>query len=177
MDTYTGKIFHPLSPEPEEICIEDIAHALSLLCRFNGQCREFYSVAEHSIRVSDMLPEDMRLAGLMHDAAEAYIGDLIHPIKSCLPYYREVEKGIRNVIFDKFHVTWDKETSGQVKWADMIMRAREVRDLMTSGGAGWVDELPSLRPEDTACIYPVSPVTAEQGFLNYFYHLGGTCHH
>src|SRR5262245_27549306 len=95
MQTISGRKFWPLDPRPEEVCIEDIGHALSLVCRFGGHCHTFYSVAEHSVRVS-LLAEDMAkssahwtdenirmiaLSGLLHDAAEAYIGDMVRPLK------------------------------------------------------------------------------------------------
>jgi len=78
--TYTGKRFHYLDPQPEEIDIVDIAHALSLTCRFGGHCKEFYSVAEHSIRVAEIVPKEFQLLALLHDAGEAYTGDVQSPI-------------------------------------------------------------------------------------------------
>ena len=81
IQTMSGVIFYPLDPRPEEIRIEDIAHALSHQCRFAGHCREFYSVAEHSVRVSRELPQEFMLWGLLHDASEAYLVDLPRPIK------------------------------------------------------------------------------------------------
>ena len=76
LQTYTGIQFWPLDPRPEEIDIQDIAHALSLLCRFNGHCQRFYSVAEHSVHVSTILAPEFGLWGLLHDAAEAYLSDI-----------------------------------------------------------------------------------------------------
>src|ERR1700722_9509595 len=83
--TYTGKIFRPLHPDAVDICIEDIAHALSMQCRFTGHSREFYSVGDHCLWVSDVAaelgrPEDA-LWGLLHDASEAYLHDIASPIK------------------------------------------------------------------------------------------------
>ena len=80
MSTYTGKKFFPFDPRPEQICIEDIAHGLSMLCRFSGQCPYFYSVAEHSIYVVHCLPDNLQLEGLLHDASEAYLADLPRPV-------------------------------------------------------------------------------------------------
>ena len=81
IETYTGKKVYPLRPDEETLCVEDIAHALALTCRFGGHCSEFYSVAQHSCLVSDLCPDGLKLAGLMHDAAEAYLGDVVSPIK------------------------------------------------------------------------------------------------
>ena len=75
--TYTGRQFWPLDPRPEDICIRDIAHHLSLCCRFNGACRVHYSVAQHSVMVANILPAPLRFWGLMHDATEAYVGDMV----------------------------------------------------------------------------------------------------
>jgi len=73
--TYTGKQFYPLDPRPEDIDLDDIVHHLSHLCRFNGGTREFYSVAQHSVIVADALPDDFKLWGLLHDAAESFLAD------------------------------------------------------------------------------------------------------
>src|ERR1700724_2684254 len=78
--TFTGRRFYPLSPRVEDVCIEDIAHALSNICRYGGHCREFYSVAQHCNMVSDWMPE-FKLEGLLHDSPEAYIGDMVRPVK------------------------------------------------------------------------------------------------
>src|SRR5580704_6503205 len=86
LSTYTGKKFFPYDPRPEQICIEDIAHGLSMLCRFVGQCRFFFSVAEHSIAVARLLPTNLKLFGLLHDASEAYLADLPRPVKAGLPF-------------------------------------------------------------------------------------------
>jgi hypothetical protein len=84
ISTYTGQ-FHPFAPQADEVRIVDIAHSLSMLCRFNGHCRRFYSVAEHSYWVADRLlhefGSDVALVGLLHDAAEAYLGDIVRPLK------------------------------------------------------------------------------------------------
>jgi 5'-deoxynucleotidase YfbR-like HD superfamily hydrolase len=77
----SGRRYDPFEPTLDDIDIRDIAHSLSLICRFNGHCRQFYSVAQHSILVSLLVPEPAALEGLMHDAAEAYIQDIITPIK------------------------------------------------------------------------------------------------
>jgi hypothetical protein len=81
IQTYTGRKFYPLCPRSQDVCIEDIAHALALECRYTGHCREFFSVAQHSVMVSEMLSGEAAIWGLLHDAAEAYLCDLAKPIK------------------------------------------------------------------------------------------------
>lgn len=100
--TYSGKMLDLSDIRPEAIDIKDIAHALSQLCRFSGQCRSFYSVAEHSIRVCGLVPDEHKLAALLHDASEAYLGDVIAPIKQMLPAYKKLEDELMAVIANKF---------------------------------------------------------------------------
>ena len=102
IDTYTGHFFWVLDPRPEEVYINDIAHALSLMCRFNGLCSEFYSIGQHSIIVSDHCPKELKLYGLLHDAAEAYVSDVPTPVKKCLPGFKEIEDGILSAVFRKY---------------------------------------------------------------------------
>lgn len=100
MTTFTGRRVDPYHLRAEDIAIEDIAHALSLLCRFGGHTREFYSVAQHSVRVARSLPKEMMLEGLLHDATEAYIQDLVRPVKHRCPQYKALEKHIwRSIAF------------------------------------------------------------------------------
>ena len=99
MQTFTGRQFWPLEPDPGDVCIEDIAHHLSMICRFGGASWRFYSVAEHSVLVS----YKAGLNGLLHDAAEAYIGDMIRPLKRSVPvweWYHPVEDRIMDVIYE-----------------------------------------------------------------------------
>src|ERR1700691_1787676 len=80
IETFTGKTFSFLAPQPEDICIEDIAHATSMLCRFTGHCKYFYSVAEHCVAVSRLCSVRNDIAGLLHDSAEAYVNDMNSPL-------------------------------------------------------------------------------------------------
>lgn len=111
IQTYTGKKFYPLDPRPEDIDIADIAHALSLQCRYGGHCGTFYSVAEHSILVAQAVPRKDALWGLLHDASEAYLVDVPRPIKGELGNYYEIEANLMRVICDVFDLPHDMPAS------------------------------------------------------------------
>lgn len=109
LTTRSGRKLDPLNIMPDDIDIEDIAYSLSMQCRFNGHCKNFYSVAQHSIRVAEAATgnphhEKYRLELLLHDAAEAYIGDLITPIKRLCDEYKDIEYRIDIAIAHKFNL-------------------------------------------------------------------------
>lgn len=109
--TVSGIYVDVINPKPEQIEIEDIAHALSNQCRFGGHLPKFYSVAQHSYRCAQIahrqgMPEEMLLAALMHDASEAYLLDIPAPIKPFLTGYKEIEDRLMKVISKKFGFTW-----------------------------------------------------------------------
>lgn len=160
--TYTGKQFHFLDPQPDEIDIIDIAHHLSLTCRFTGACREFYSVAEHSIRVADIVAYEYRLHALLHDASEAYLPDLPRPEKADLPKFKEMELVILEAIFKKFVPIYVQGVI-EVKLADNILLATEARDLMANTN-DWAPLPPPLK--DT--IIPMTSADAKNAFIDYF---------
>jgi hypothetical protein len=124
LTTFTGKKFHPFNPSLEEICIEDIAHSLSQVCRYSGNTPVFYSVAEHCVKVASLLPPCLKLEGLLHDASEAYISDLPKPVKVHLPEYVEIEKGIEEMVSVKFNLEYPLDHS--VKWADATLLQHEI---------------------------------------------------
>lgn len=104
--TFSGKYLDVFNPDPEQICIEDIAHALANQCRFSGHTSKFYSVAQHSVMVSRRVPDRFKLQALMHDASEAYMLDIPTPIKLKLPAYMVAEKNLMHCIADKFKFEW-----------------------------------------------------------------------
>jgi hypothetical protein len=106
MQTASGRQFWPLDPRSEEIYIEDIAAALSKLCRYGGHCRKFYSVAEHCVLMARAAPDGLRLAALLHDASEAYLSDVIRPIKRHMPQFGVVEAELERVIARRFGLQW-----------------------------------------------------------------------
>jgi hypothetical protein len=163
IETYTGKRFHFLDPKPEEICIKDIAHALSLKCRYSGHCKFFYSVGQHSLHVAYLLPEELKLSGLLHDAAEAYIPDIPRPIKR---HYglEEAENKIISVIADKYNLYFDD----MILEVDNTMLSTEAEQLMENKD-GWAP-LPKPLPFK---IDQYEPLFIEGKFLEQFNKYGG----
>jgi len=138
MQVYSGGLFHPLDPRREEIFLQDIMHALSNLCRFGGHVPKFYSVAQHSILVSQVVPPEFAREGLLHDAAEAYLGDLIRPLKHVLPAYTEAEERMQAVIADRFGLLYPFPP--EVGEGDNVVLATEKRDLLPAADWGWMPE-------------------------------------
>lgn len=167
IQTVSGRRFHLMEPTPDEVYIEDIAHALSLLCRFNGHCLRFYSVAEHCVRVSWQLEGDAALWGLLHDAGEAYVGDVPRPAKRQLPRFDEIEDRILRAVLDRYGLTWP---APEAVWrADDQLLMTEARDLMAPAPEPWnipAEPLPGR-------IEPWSPERAKEAFLARFAELGG----
>lgn len=162
IQTFTGRQFWLLEPDPSDVCIEDIAHALSLQCRFNGHVKRFYSVADHSIRVSRIVPPEMALVGLMHDAAEAYIGDMVKPLKMEMGRFQEVEVEVWRAIALAFDLPL--KIPPEVKHADLVMLATEARDLLGPKPAGWMP-MPEPLPD---VIEPLGPMRSEDLFTIQF---------
>lgn len=170
IQTASGGMFHILDPQPEEIKIEDIAHALGMLCRFTGHGRLFYSVAEHSVFAS-RLDQKNPLWALLHDASEAYIADLNRPLKHFTqagPAYLEVEKIVMNAICKKFGLPLEQPES--VHKADNMMLYIEKDQLM------WPMEWDTKwgEPPKEKSIIKLggwSPQIAKAEFLHRFYEL------
>jgi hypothetical protein len=145
MQTYSGKAFYPYDLRVEDFCIEDIAHALSMLCRYGGHCKKFYSVAEHSVLLSYEVPLEDALAGLMHDATEAYLVDMPRPIKVGFPQYKEMEGKLWSAICSKFNLA--EELPASVKKADNDMLWHECAAIMAPLPAGCNWGMGSMKPE------------------------------
>lgn len=132
IETFTGVLIDPFNPKEELIHIEDIAHALSNVCRFAGHCNTFYSVAEHSVECSYLVPEEHALSALLHDATEAYMVDMPTPLKNRLPKYMEKEDQLMKVIYKKFNLKYP--LSQEVKKADKEMLIKEFESYKGPGG-------------------------------------------
>jgi|SRR5665647_1996660 len=144
MHTFTGKKFYPMNPRAEDICIEDIAHSLGLQCRYNGHVKEFYSVAEHCVLMSRAVSYDNALWALLHDATEAYVGDMIRPLKKFMPKYVTAEDRVMAAICERFgltRLTMPKEVND----ADNRILLTERNALMVKTDHKWaVDDLEPL---------------------------------
>ncbi len=161
MWTYSGKQVWPDRPDPEDICIEDIAHALSMQCRYNGHVSHFYSVAEHSVLVSLMVPPELAIEALLHDATEAYCGDLIRPIKMQLPEFKRLEGWIDAAIRLRFRLPPTEHPL--VKQADNDILHTEYRWLMRPLPASAV--IPGTF-DPSIMLFCWQPVQAEIAFLD-----------
>ena len=133
--TAAGRYFDFSDPVASEIGIGEIAHALSHICRFTGHVRQFYSVAEHSWHVSHLVPRGDELAGLLHDAPEAFIGDVSKPLKMLLPDYALIEERVEAAVLARFGLSAPLPDS--VKDADRQMLRVEQVQAMPSAGHDW----------------------------------------
>lgn len=161
--TFTGNTFNYADPSYLSISLDDIAHSLSNICRFSGHVKTFYSVAEHSVRVSRLCLPENKLWALLHDASEAYCSDLPRPFKRMIGMepYRTYEKRTMEVICERFGLS--KGEPAEVKQADMIMLVTEQRDLMINAGPEWFDVKPLVAP-----IIPWTSSVAKQSFIREF---------
>lgn len=133
--TYTGIKLSYTDLTEDMINIEDIAHALSMTVRFNGHCNRFYSVAEHSVLVSHLVDPAYAKEGLLHDASEAYLGDVTKPLKLLLPDYQIIEKRFEKIIARKFKLQypWNKDIK---KWDNAIL-SDEAVEFQTHYNDDW----------------------------------------
>ncbi len=133
--TRTGRRFDLLQPCPSQVFVLDIAHALAHLCRFNGHASRHYSVAQHSLVVASIVPAEHKLAALLHDATEAYVGDMVRPLKQVMPEYKQIEQRIWLAICERFDIA--PELPECVREADMIALATERAQLMPDHPGEW----------------------------------------
>lgn len=168
LQTYSGRQFFPLDARSEDVTIEDIAHALAATCRYNGHSRRFYSVAEHSVLVSQNVPEPYALHGLLHDATEAYCGDVIRPLKPSLVGFAEIEDNLADVIAERFALKWTVGAITAVKEIDDRILVDERDQIMAPPPAIW--NLDDMKPLGVR-IVAWGPAIAEALFLARFFEL------
>lgn len=169
----SGTYFDLLDPANSAFTIEDIAHGLSLTCRFAGQCRQFYSVAEHSLHASNLVAPEFQLRALMHDAAEAFIGDVTRPLKSILPDYKAIERTIEAAIMDRFGTgDWNVP---QVKQADLQMLHAEQEAMMPHHSDQWPTS-EGIADEAVVTFRYWTPNVARTSFLLRYAQLSGRKH-
>lgn len=171
LQTFTGRQFWPLDPRADEVWIEDIAHALGNLCRFGGHCDNFYSVAEHSVYVSYVVPEEIALIGLLHDAAEAYLVDVPRPIKRHLADYFIIEGRLETAIAERFGFDHRLIADPRIKEADNRVMVTEKEQIMKQPPAQWYD--PGVGPVQDLRIACWAPGQAREAFLRRFVELVG----
>jgi len=169
IQTHSGRRFNPLNPYVDAIVIQDIAHALSMQCRFSGHCRFFYSVAQHSVLVSYICDSQDALWGLLHDASEAYLVDIPRPLKKSGKFdaYLDFEDNMMKAVCKRFGLP-EKEPPS-VKKADRVLLATEARDLMSPLHPDWVQPVEPL----PFLIEPWSHDKAKDMFMKRFFELTG----
>jgi hypothetical protein len=166
----SGRRFWPLDPRPSDIFIEDIAHALGNICRFGGHSDRFYSVAQHSLLVESFVEEPFKRSALLHDAPEAFIGDMIRPLKYSIPQYREIENNLWRVIAEKFglHLHLDhsiKDADNKALRTEQYSLFPEMEKIFEA------DPLAKGFSPAGIVVNPMSPFTARTLFLRRFQEL------
>jgi len=199
LPSYTGRVLDILEPTPDMVDVHDVAHALSMTCRYGGHCREFYSVAEHSVLVHDIalnilhdaartrtgdfplgLTPLARLVVFLHDAAEAYVGDLISPIKRSIPTFQLLENRWTKAVDDHFELDGalavpSVPLKNLIREADTLAVSIEVVSLYPNPSDGWWERFPVPTAADLAS-HPIgclSPSEARRKFLSTFFKLEG----
>lgn len=156
IQTYSGCKFWPMDPRIEDISLKDIAHSLSLQCRFTGHSSRHYSIAEHSLLVSSIVPAEFKLQALLHDASEAYLADLPRPLKHLaeFKFYRDAEARLQSMIYEKFGCA--SEMSELVRNADTAALGLEAYWIMNA------------RREEPAWMFALQEAEKHFGWLSSF---------
>lgn len=177
LETYTNKAFYFSDPRPEMVCLPDIAHALAHTCRFNGHTKRFYSVAEHCVLVSHYVPLHRAAEGLLHDAAEAYYGDIPRPLKQALwvaqdPFtvgetqmdsFKVLEDKLLHIIFEKYGLKWPEPA--EVKRIDNELLVTEYLTLINEDLPPGLVGVPELKLDKHAIVGHL-PSVAKKQFLD-----------
>jgi 5'-deoxynucleotidase YfbR-like HD superfamily hydrolase len=175
--TFTGRKFWPLDPSPDDVDVQDIAHALSNMCRWTGHIREFYSVAQHACMVADLVSsfgKQHALAGLHHDSAEAYLSDICSPTKQFLycryqlrdllvtKSFEDAEARIEACVNEAFEIFTPLIVREEVKKADRLALRWEAHHFMTLPADDPIHAIPLIEAYRTT---PWSPAEAKHQFL------------
>lgn len=168
IETSEGISFYPFDPRQSEINILDIAHSLSMQCRFAGHCIQFYSIAEHCCHIHDRCSSTSAFYGLMHDASEAYLLDIPRPIKNNLVGYKEQEKIVMDMIIDKYEIPYSDFIKDEVKWFDNAILFKEAEQNMKNGARDWLGYDPSLTEQIDLTLEYWNPKRAKEEFLDRF---------
>lgn len=184
MQTFSGRKFYPLSPRAEDIDPIDIAHALSLLCRYNGHVDRFYSVAEHCVLISRWLEQTghsplAQLEGLLHDGTEAFVGDMIRPLKVGMPEYQAAEARVQMELWVRFDLPRISYRDGSVAYAQESLAVKEAdtRILLDERNVLMAGKAPAAWGQDNLSPLGVRvegwlPDIAELEYLNRLAELG-----
>lgn len=156
---HSGNYFSYDRPHDSQWTLEDIAHGLAMTCRFGGQARRYYSVAEHSVYVSQLVPEELAWDALMHDAAEAFICDMPKPLKEMLPDYKRIEKHVESAIIERYGLR--DPMPPEIKMADIqMLRAEQVQIMRNNDDWHWTFDVPepaitisALGPDDAKALF------------------------
>jgi hypothetical protein len=161
--TYTGKRIDPESPRVEDINATDIAHSLSNVCRFGGHVTRFYSVAQHSCMVSAAAPHRLKKWGLLHDATEAYLGDVILPIKTVLADYKALERAWSEAVKRRFMMEVSEGDEAEVKILDKRALMSERNSLFCGRYTDWSIDKEGIAPL-VSIVTPWTPRKSEAEF-------------
>ena len=147
MRTISGRKFWPMDPDIADLDLGDITHSLSLICRFGGHVPELYSVGQHSVILARLVPDELKPSALMHDAAEAYLNDLIRPVKHGLKAYCSAENRILRLVARRYGLHWPMPP--EIKRWDYALSVHEA-DTFQSRVDDWTspyDVLPKIDME------------------------------
>ena len=168
---YSGGMIDPLDPDPADVKIEDIAHGLARKCRFNGQVKDYYSVSEHSILVAGLVPPEYALAGLMHDASEAYLPDVGRPIKHKLIGFAEIEHRMMQAIITGLDLKFPDDWEAVVKISDNAIVYYEADEFCTLGSKAWGNQFGERDPDIEPWFMHMQHYEAEDAFLGAYENL------
>lgn len=171
IQAYSGQFVWPADLRPEDIRIEDVAHALAHQCRYSGHTERFYSVAQHSVLCAIMAPEEHRKWALLHDAGEAYLVDIPRPIKKMIPGIYALEQQIDRAVALRFNLPWPRPEI--IQEIDDRMLATEATQLLKVPAGGFHASPHWFGPDTFPTPYnikivPWTPEQAEAWFLQFY---------